>query len=259
MKILYFTGTGNSLYVAKKLGGELISIPQAMKNKKFEYEDEKIGIVCPTYCLRPPKMVIEFMKNLKLKSSYIFMIYTFGNRYCDAPEWTTEFVENLSYKIDYINGIKMVDNYLPMFDMNEEIKIDKNIENQIEQIIEDISMNKKEIPVPTDWDREHTKELEKMNLEKPEFNNGSQIEITDKCIKCGVCTKVCPVGNIKIEDNSKKATRKSNTCEFCLACANNCPVKAIKLNIMDKNPNARFRNENIDLQEIIKSNCIIEK
>ena len=151
----------------------------------------------------------------------------------------------------------MVDNYLPMFDMNEEMKVEKNIENQIKQVIMDISANKKEIPVPTDWDREHTKELEKMNLEKPEFNNGSQIEITDKCIKCGVCTKVCPIGNIKIDKNSKKATRKSNICEFCLACANNCPIKAIKLNIMDKNPEARYRNENINLQEIIESNCII--
>lgn len=127
MKILYFTGTENSLYVAKKIGGELISIPQAMKNKEFEYGDDKIGIVYPTYCLRPPKMVIEFMKQVKLKSQYIFMIYTFGNRYCDAPEWTTDFAKNHDYKIDYINGISMVDNYLPMFDMNEEIKKDKKI------------------------------------------------------------------------------------------------------------------------------------
>lgn len=28
MKIFYFTATGNSLAVAKKIGGELISIPQ---------------------------------------------------------------------------------------------------------------------------------------------------------------------------------------------------------------------------------------
>ena len=256
MKILYFTGTGNSLYVAKKLGGELISIPQAMKNKEFEYEDEKIGIICPTYCLRPPKMVIEFMKELKLKSKYIFMIYTFGTRYCDAPEWTVNSFKNI--KFDYINGIRMVDNYLPTFDMNEEIKIDKEVEKQIQQVIEDITSNKKEIPVSTDWDREHTKGLEKMNLEKPEFNNGSQIDITDNCIKCGICSKVCPIGNIKIENNTKKATRKSNECEFCLACANNCPVKAIKLNILDKNPNARYRNPNIKLEEIINANCVIK-
>ena len=87
----------------------------------------------------------------------------------------------------------MVDNYLPMFDMNEEIKTEKEIDKQIEKVIKDIIENKKEIPTPSDWDREHTKELEKFNLEKPEFNNGSKIDITDKCVKCGVYIKVCPL------------------------------------------------------------------
>lgn len=35
MTILYFTATGNCLYVAKQLGGELLSIPQLMKNGTF--------------------------------------------------------------------------------------------------------------------------------------------------------------------------------------------------------------------------------
>lgn len=33
MKIFYFTGKGNSLAVAKRLNGELVSIPQVMKEK----------------------------------------------------------------------------------------------------------------------------------------------------------------------------------------------------------------------------------
>lgn len=36
MKIFYFTGTGNSLYVAQQLGGELLSIPQVMKDDRIE-------------------------------------------------------------------------------------------------------------------------------------------------------------------------------------------------------------------------------
>lgn len=37
MKILYFTATGNSLYVAKRLGGECYSIPKLMKEGQFEF------------------------------------------------------------------------------------------------------------------------------------------------------------------------------------------------------------------------------
>ena len=35
MLTFYFTGTGNSLAAAKKIGGTLISIPQAIHEKKF--------------------------------------------------------------------------------------------------------------------------------------------------------------------------------------------------------------------------------
>jgi ferredoxin len=43
MKILYFTSTGNSLYVAKRIGGENYSIPKLLKEGRFDFENEKIG------------------------------------------------------------------------------------------------------------------------------------------------------------------------------------------------------------------------
>ena len=89
-------------------------------------------------------------------------------------------------------------------------------------------------------------------LIEPAFNNGSQIVIKENCIGCGICAKVCPVDNFYIEEG--RAKRKNQTCEFCLACAQNCPQKAIGLRIMDKNPNARYRNEQISLKEIIEAN-----
>jgi flavodoxin len=47
MKILYFTGTGNSLAVAKRIGGELLSIPQEIHKKEMTYSDDAIGLVFP--------------------------------------------------------------------------------------------------------------------------------------------------------------------------------------------------------------------
>ncbi|MFT8343029.1 MAG: hypothetical protein ABF652_16605 [Clostridium beijerinckii] len=49
MKILYFTATGNSLYIAKSLGSDYYSIPKLIKEGKYDLEDEKIGIVFPIY------------------------------------------------------------------------------------------------------------------------------------------------------------------------------------------------------------------
>ncbi|MEI3162558.1 MAG: EFR1 family ferrodoxin [Lachnospirales bacterium] len=250
--IFYFTGTGNSLYVAKKFGENPISIPQVINNDNLTFNDDTIGIVCPVYCHKPPKIVIEFMKKATFNTNYFYMILTYGNRHGGVAEITQNIGKEYNIKIDYIKNILMVDNYLPVFDMNEQITIDKRVDEQINETLTDVSERKHYIPETTDADREVQKTLIETLKQMPNFNSGEQITVTNKCVGCGICEKVCPVGNFYIVNN--KALRKKETCEFCLACANNCPQKAITMSIIDKNPNARYRNKNITLQEIIKSN-----
>ena len=62
--ILYFTGTGNCLYVARELADEhteLLSIPQLVKQNRYTLEADEIGIVYPVYGHMPPNMVREFI------------------------------------------------------------------------------------------------------------------------------------------------------------------------------------------------------
>ena len=51
MKTLYFSSTGNCLYVAKCLGGECLSIPKLIKQGIYEIKDDVVGIVFPVYGL----------------------------------------------------------------------------------------------------------------------------------------------------------------------------------------------------------------
>lgn len=250
--IFYFTGTGNSLYVAKQFDKNPISIPQAIHNDNLNFEDDIIGIVCPVYCHKPPKIVIDFMKKATFKANYFYMILTYGNRNGGSAEFAKNIANECGIRVDYIKNILMVDNYLPVFDMNEQVVIDKKIDEQINDTLTDVAIRRKFISETTDDDRAVHKSLIEITSKIPEFNSGQQIKVTDKCIGCGVCKKVCPVGNFYIENG--KALRHNETCEFCLSCANNCPQKAIITSIADKNPNARYRNENITLQEIIDSN-----
>lgn len=57
----------------------------------------------------------------------------------------------------------------------------------------------------------------------------------------------------------EKAVHIPGNCQTCLACAHACPRKAIRLTIPEVNPNARYRNEHISLQEIIEANCQISQ
>ena len=43
--VFYFTGTGNSLYVAKQIEEEPLSIPQVMQTGNSEFTSDSIGIV----------------------------------------------------------------------------------------------------------------------------------------------------------------------------------------------------------------------
>ena len=50
--LFYFTGTGNSLYVARQIEEKPISIPQILHQENLNFKDEKIGIVYPVYAYR---------------------------------------------------------------------------------------------------------------------------------------------------------------------------------------------------------------
>ena len=142
MKIFYFTGTGNSLYVAKRLGGELYSIPQILKGKNRIYEDEKIGIIFPTYGRSIPTIVKEFIEEITLKSPYVFAIMTCGNNCGDATKYFASFAKKHNINVHYSNSITMVGNHIPLVDIEKEKSLDKNIEENINQLIKDVSNNR---------------------------------------------------------------------------------------------------------------------
>ncbi|MBD7913356.1 EFR1 family ferrodoxin [Clostridium cibarium] len=254
MKIFYFTGTGNSLYVAKRFEGELYSIPKMLKNNELTFEDDKIGIIFPTYALTAPKIVREFIEKVTLKSSYIFAILTYGNMVGNGPAWFVEYAKKNNITIHYANSLLMVDNYLPFFDVEEQKQKPKNIEENLSHLLKDVSKKKNFIRKGSLLDSilnscvENGRKL-MQNLQSPK-----NFFINDKCNGCGTCSKVCPRNNLSLskESNGNKPIYGTN-CEFCLSCVNLCPQKAIKLK-KEKNPNARFKNENITLKEIIDSN-----
>ena len=181
----------------------------------------------------------------------MYLILTYGNSASDCPEFTYNEFKSLGINFDYIDTVHCVDNYLPVFDMAEEKKIDKDTDAQIAHISKNIRLMKKGVPTATDADRKLHKQVATLNKIIPSFNNGKMIKITDKCIGCKVCEKVCPTGNIIVLTNY--AQRRSKKCEYCLACVHACPQKAIIIK-HEKNKNERYRNENVSLDEIIKSN-----
>ena len=232
--IFYFTGTGNCLYIARQLAGadtELLSIPQMVKRGKYEFEADEIGIVYPIYGHMPPYMVRQFIQKARLKAGYRFAVLTYGARKCDAVEIWDRISRKAGNAFDYIGTIVMVDNWLPNFDMNEQIKIDKHIPENLQKITADIGGRRHwHEPVTEEERQQHQGFMQRSGLD-PEVGFLMKSEkcftVTDACIDCGLCTYVCPRG--KSEDGSFPDGT-------------------------EKNPNARYRNEHISLMDLKLAN-----
>ncbi len=247
--VFYFTATGNSLYVAKQFSKCPISIAQEMKKDELCYEAESIGIVIPDFGGELPKIVRRFLQRATFQTEYLYLVVTYGKNDSVVSEWAYYYGKSQHIHFDYINTILVVDNYLPSFDMNEEVKLDKKIEQQLVKIKTDITSKKKYVKHPSQQQRDLYEMVSRSN---ERVLDGSEIVInSEKCIGCGMCTLVCPIGNFFLKDG--EAQRYDNHCEYCLACVHHCSNKAITTKV-DKNPNARYINKNIKISEIIQAN-----
>lgn len=146
----------------------------------------------------------------------------------------------------------MVDNWLPSFDMEEQKKLDNHVDGQLSKIVEDLKAGRREIAVVTEADRAAHREFQNRTSQMPKDLWQHLLKVTDSCIGCGICEKICPSASIHVIDG--RAVHFPGNCQTCLACAHACPQKAITLTIPEKNPKARYRNEHISLQELIKAN-----
>lgn len=101
--IFYFTGTGNSLYAAKQIEKDPISIPQAIHQKNKNFTSASIGIVSPIYGHELPAMVKDFLKKSVFSTNYFYMILTYGNRHGGAAELAKSFCDSIGLSVHYIN------------------------------------------------------------------------------------------------------------------------------------------------------------
>jgi len=253
MKVFYFTGTGNSLSIAKKFNCELISIPQIINNKNLSYVDDVIGLVFPVYCSYIPRIVREFLTKARISGKYMFTIITYGNKmYGDGSVCLElyKYARKRNAYFNYINSIVMVDNFIDIFDIDKEIENinNKNIDTNINNIINDISNRKEYIKKSNFIGSIITTICQPLVSMQDKGNTCKKFNIDNNCIKCGTCSKVCPRGNIEITDK----VNFHDNCEGCYSCIHNCPMKAIHVKL-EKN-STRYRNKDVTLEDIITSN-----
>ncbi len=251
MTILYFTSTGNSLAVAKQIGGELLSIPQMIKEQRYDFEDDEIGIIVPVYAFDVPKIVKDYLEKVNIKAQYTFAIATCGGMDGATLPHLSKLFTNKGINLDYFASIKMIDNYLPFYDMSN---IDKqaeklNIDESIKAIANDIIARKTKKAKPALIARGFVKVLGPvLALQFDGSTAQKAFTVNKRCTLCGVCQKVCPTKNITVTNEVKFG----KNCSVCLGCLHHCPTNAIHMK--QEKSGARYINKNVTLNEIINAN-----
>jgi len=248
--VFYFTATGNSLAVAKRIGGNLISIPQVIDSQNLQYKDDVIGLVFPVYSLGLPQMVHQFLNKVKFEADYAFAIGTYGNIPGAAMLNVQKLAKERGFRFDYIAQLHMLDNFLPVFEIGDQItKLpERKIEEKTAEIVEDIHNRKHTQAVASFGWRALTSTLRLFDNMVYTGKQGQGYIIDDKCTKCGVCAKVCPTANITVTDK----VQFSDQCIACEACVHQCLQNAIHLK--NEKSAKRWRNPEVSLKEIIDAN-----
>ena len=257
MKIFYFTGTGNSLQIARGIGadGELVSIPRFLREQsedtagRIHISADAIGLVFPTYWLTVPTVVVEFLERTHLDTDYLFAITTRGNTSLTLKSELLSVVRKNGRHLSYFNKVNMPDNYIPMFDMVK-TKASYNedaISKSIERMASDIRSRKKNVALPVGLALLRPLARHYSVASMKDFS--SRFYVNDSCTSCGICSLVCSAQSIAFADVTPSFGK---SCNYCLACAHNCAANAIHMK-PEKN-SERYLNPTVSTADIIAAN-----
>lgn len=230
--IYFFSGTGNSEYVAERLKKGLnersLSLNKLMKdNIDLDVTDHRVIIVTPTYAWRIPQIVETWIKKTRFRyKTSMYFVMTCGDGVGNASKYNKEICASRDIKYMGTAQIVMPENYIALFDTpskEEANKIVKKAEKTIDDIIETISDFQEFEPI-----KSHIKDKFVSKIVNPVFYafviNDKKFKVNDKCVGCGKCAYLCPVNNIKLV---KSKPQWQGYCIHCMACINKCPTLAI--------------------------------
>jgi NAD-dependent dihydropyrimidine dehydrogenase PreA subunit/flavodoxin len=251
-KIFYFTGTGNSLYIAQKLAEgigdvELVAIKDEIKKESIVIDCDFFGIVYPVYCFGIPRIVRDFLVKADIRQdSFIFCVANAGGpKFAPSNGQVEKILKKKGVVLNSGFVVGMPGNYIPMYGAPNDNKLKKIIESadiKIDEIINCVKNKKCDVI-------ERGFFLIRFGYRFADFfykslsKAAKNYYATDKCNSCGKCVSVCPVGNIHLE-NGKPVW--GDNCEQCMACLQYCPTEAIeygKISIGRK----RYRNPFVKL------------
>ena len=224
-------------------------------------ENERLGFVFPVHGWRVPKLVREFISKMKIlrepsdasaenkaKAGDCLKNRPFAYCVCTAGDSIGLTIENLNEVISLNPSLQalgitevsssysliMPESYigLPFMDVDpkeREIRKKENAAQELAIVCEEIFDRKEDIsrlvkgPIPWFFTKVVGGFFENVLITDKRFH----VE-KDRCVKCGICANVCPVGDIKGGHGEYPVWLHHKDCLTCFTCYHHCPHHAIE-------------------------------
>lgn len=241
--VFYFSGTGNSLYVAKSLAenlpdAQIVSMPHCL-GKQEVYKSKNIGFVFPVYAWDAPPVVWEFINQLDIQNAqYLFAIPTCYMIPGSSLSTVNRLLNYKSLDLHYGKILRMVGNCITSYDIHQNVKkVLERADKQLSHIISDVQSKR------------HNQAKARNSLTSS--SHGSIYTTIDftangNCDSCGLCASICPTHNIRLVAGKPIY---SHHCLQCMACIQWCPQKAINYGSATKN-RKRYHHPKISAPEL---------
>jgi len=247
-RIYWFSGTGNSLYAAKRLSAEmggypLIQITDTTPEGAVGGTGTKVGFVFPSYYGNLPRAVKAFVERLEIKpDTYIFAVVTMGAVGQGSVGAIDKALKAKGLKLNYGRGVLMPANYVISYnpaDGDKKAKMLDKADERLRVFAREIAARLQSVKTLPVTANNLFKDIEKLD---------AAFTVSGECTGCGLCEKICPVRNIKLENGKPEWQRH---CEHCVACISWCPVRAIDYGGKTQS-RRRYRNPRITTDELTR-------
>ena len=231
--IYFYTGTGNSLWTAKKLS-ELLEnielIPMTLSGEvPINSNAENIGLIFPVHIWGIPFRVIDFLNRLETDcSKYYFAVAVNAGQVAATLIQLKMLLQKKNINLSTGFSISMPSNYIPWSGAIAQEKQQKKFKEALDKISRiAVSIRAKEEKAPEKgpgWQNIFFSAIYRSSFTQvPKMDKSFFVD--EKCTSCGICEKICPAQNI-LAIHGKPTWQRH--CEQCLACLQWCPEEAIQ-------------------------------
>ncbi|MBN2652059.1 MAG: EFR1 family ferrodoxin [Spirochaetales bacterium] len=249
MLILYFSGTGNTKFIAEYFAGvidkkyncantQLLSIEAKLDFDKIINSHEIITFCYPVYGSCVPEIMREFVEEHKffLDGKKIIIFATQLLFSGDGARVFTPLLKGIQTQIIYAKHFNMPNN-ICNFSILKEPKLEKvnihleKIKKSIESACKEIDEGKIYLQGFNPASQALGYLTQRCYFKKIEQKAKRDVRISLDCISCGKCIEICPRENLELSEN--KIIQKGR-CTLCYRCVNTCPAKAITVLVHGK-------------------------